>query len=88
MKSKGRKGSNQGTPTSEDLEISYGKAVEALDLLESEVAADCLWCGGEGSWTEGEQPEMTAVRHHGACPIVTLKAIIAGHDLAKAEGRQ
>ncbi len=50
---------------------------EALDLLSDDVAADCRWCQGEGSWTNRKPHEMIPVRHRAGCPILLLRSTIA-----------
>lgn len=52
-------------------------ASDALACLESDVASDCPWCEGEGSWTDENPPRMVDVRHKGYCAIVSLRAALA-----------
>ncbi len=57
----------------------------AAEAMESQIASDCAWCGGEGRWTEEAQPQLAPVRHADDCPYAVLVAAIARHKQLRAE---
>lgn len=57
----------------------------AVDAMEGEVAADCRWCDGDGSWTGGQRPRMVPVRHKDGCPYETARAVCVLYEAKHRE---